>query len=182
MKRIAFIGTREPELRPAEWVKLYCDAVAAAVQHGHMVVTGGAPGCDQLAANRALTLGGQVMLILPFYNYEREWVSTVKSAFLKQLLIVADPEHHRDWEASVDRYHPAAGSLSRGARMMHSRNFGIVSNSDATVALPSSKPGGGGTGQGIRICRALGIKLFDLSQEEGRAALQAGLLKAPSAP
>jgi hypothetical protein len=44
------------------------------------------------------------------------------------------------------------------------RNYGIIYKADKVIALLNhSKPGGGGTGQGVRIANFLNIPVLDLN-------------------
>lgn len=66
------------------------------------------------------------------------------------------------------KYHPNPHSLSPGSVRLHARNYGIVSKSTAVIACPSEKPGGGGTGQGIRIAKDLNIPVFTCLPKDDR--------------
>lgn len=181
-KQIAFIGTREPNRLPREWVALYDRAVRYAAAQRFVIRTGAAVGADQQAASIAMANGAAVHLCLPWRGYEEEWVSSLSS--LVDWRVTFDtyaPSKHPEWAASVHEYHPRPDALSRGAFALHARNYGIVQPARIVVALPSQKPGGGGTGQGMRIAAGLGIRLFDLSQDSGRAALEALLPKGGAA-
>jgi hypothetical protein len=173
MRATAFIGTRDLKALPAEWVELYRLAVKHVVLLHQDIVTGAAVGADQLAAVTCLELGGQVHLKLPWSTYEAGWVSEMKARFPGQVhLEVYDVQQHPAWAVSVSQYHPAPGNLSRGAFALHARNYGILEAIQNVVALPSTKPGGSGTGQGLRIGRALEKRVFDLSQETHRQQME----------
>lgn len=173
MSNTAFIGTRVLNRLPVEWVQLYRLAVKHVVLLHQDVVTGAAVGADQLAAEACLEMGGQVYLKLPWSTYEVGWVSLMRARFPNQVhLEVYDARTHTVWSESVAQYHPAPGNLSRGAFALHARNYGIIEIARNVVALPSPKPGGGGTGQGIRLARALERRVFDLSQEPHRQQLE----------
>jgi hypothetical protein len=176
-KAIAFIGSRELSQFPQEWTELYCQSVRAAVKHGYTVVTGAARGSDQLAANTARIAGGRIRLILPWTSYECEWWVPLKNRYEDQVEIVTfDPDRDLKWIESVVLWHPAAEKLSRGSAALHARNYGIIEAAFGVVALPStSKPGEGGTGQGLRIARDLGKKIWDLTQDHERILLKNAL-------
>jgi len=174
--RIAFIGTRNFEHYANERAgSTYTKAVAWAVAWGYTITTGGCVGCDQHAGNIAYNLGGHLHLVLPWESYEEAWVSSLTKGAVT--VDVYNCDVHRTWTDSVIRYHPHGSNLSGGALALHARNFGIVEGTKAVVALPSNKPGGGGTGQGMRIAKDLGIPLFDLSTAEGCDALEARMNK-----
>lgn len=164
----AFIGTREIATVTPEIQELYTKAAVIAARAGCVVITGAAPGADQLAAEAALSVGGKIKLVLPWKNYERDWVDKIVEHCPSQVEveiynIVSDKQ--AEWTRSVARYHPTGDKLSAGAFALHARNYGIVCDASTVVAIPNpNKPGGGGTGQGIRIAQAKGIQLFDLSK------------------
>ncbi|GEM_PF-2896550 len=170
MTRIAFIGTRDLEAVPHEALEAFRQAALAAARAGATVVTGAAPGADQLAATLAISLGGRVHLVLPWETYERAWTRWAL-AHPGVTRTVYDPVEHAAWTESVFTHHPAGRRLAHGALALHARNYGIVSGSDLVVALPKDPAGRqGGTAQGLRIARALGIPARNLWSERDRAA------------
>ena len=169
---IAFIGTRAPGDVPIPWLNLFRRAATLVGASGHAVVTGAAPGADQLAAQCALSQGGEVTLVLPWRSYERAWVQRMRNQHVSRVFVGILPESIPTVALqSVKDHHPAFGSLSQGGRRLHARNYLIVHRADLIIALPSDKPGGGGTGQGIRIAEALNIPCVDLSLEGDRKTL-----------
>lgn len=97
---------------------------------------------------------------------------SVRSQYYERVsLEVYDPRPHRAWTGSVRTYHPAPERLTRGMFALHARNFGIVANAVAVIAAAKDSAQGGGTGQGIRIARGLGIPVIDLWGSENGAAL-----------
>lgn len=62
----------------------------------------------------------------------------------------------------MDKHHPASWHLTPAARALHARNYGILEQADVVVAFPRDGKEAGGTGQGIRIARAMGKELFVL--------------------
>jgi len=145
----AIIGTREPD--EAQREVAYRLAWAITTLGRRFVRTGAAYGIDQRAMEGSRP--DRLKVYLPWSAYNRDIVPAGSAT------IVYTPAIHYDWTDSVARYHPAASRLSRGAFALHARNFGIVSGTKAVIALPG--PGGsGGTGQGMRIARALGINVI----------------------
>lgn len=148
--------------------------MAITIIGGYIVRTGAANGIDQIAMEG--TRGRHLEVYLPWDSYNRSIISPSAS------VVVYDPTIHRTWTDSVSRYHPAGNRLSRGAFALHARNFGIIDGSHGVVALPD-EAGGGGTGQGIRIARALKIPLVqgnkgsitDVPRFIGRALQMLGL-------
>lgn len=166
-KGAAFIGSREISIVPEHILSLYKRAVVAAIEAGYTIITGAAEGCDQFAAETALNCGGEVLLLLPWSLYEKPWWSLQMIQHPGRISIHKyDETQQTSWRDSVKEHHPNWQKLSQGAYKLHARNYGIVDTSKIVVAVSNlSKPGGGGTGQGIRIAKAQGKKVWDLSQE-----------------
>jgi len=163
--RAAFIGTRRVNELTDEDHRKYLDAVDEAVRRGHIIRTGAAKGTDQIAAARALYQGGIVELVLPWTSYESDWVATYAGALDSGRLKI-EVYHEATypfWTASVDKYHPAPHQLTSRVRALHARNYGIVAKTQYVVALvaPDRK---GGTEQGIRIAKALGIRVLIIGE------------------
>ena len=79
--------------------------------------------------------------------------------------------------ASVDQHHPAPDRLSWGARLVHARNYRILVPRDPVafvVAAPSVHNGKpvGGTMQGIRIAKKLGIPVVLLNNKSIDSCLE----------
>ncbi len=176
----AAIGTTTPEKYPAEWVILFRRAVRHAVRCNLELRTGAAIGYDQIGAEEVLGAGGKVCLVLPWPNYERDWQTEITTANPGRVrMVVYDPAKHGDWTASVEKYHPAPHRLdSQGKFKLIARDYGIVYPARLVLAAPSAKPGKGGTGQGLRAARDLGIPVFDLSEAPDRDRLTKILEKA----
>jgi hypothetical protein len=154
-KRAAFIGTRRVEEVSDFAHAAYLNLVEKMVGEGYTIRTGAAPGADQLAAARALHLGGTVELVLPWKNYEALWVGCAMASYLEKVWVeVYDPYTHIAWGDSVHRYHPAVGKLNIRSFSLHARNYGIIEPCELVVALPAPDRQGG-TEQGIRIAEAL---------------------------
>jgi hypothetical protein len=169
--RIAFIGTRDLPAVPPAALDAYRQAALAAAARGATVVTGAAQGADQLAATLAISLGGRVHLVLPWEAYEYHWVRWAL-AHPGVTRAVYDPPEHAAWTESVFAHHPAGRKLAPGALALHARNFGIVSGADLVIALSKDCAGRhGGTAQGLRVARALGIPAYNLWIERDRTAV-----------
>ena len=175
MNKISFIGTREFSSLGSQVQEMYLESVTWAVQWGYTVSTGAAKGADQVAANRAIKLGGSLVLYLPWWGYEKEWIQSLPGGVE---YTVYSPKAHPSWGESVGEFHPNPKALSRGARALHARNFGIIEGSKAVIAV--SRKGQGGTAQGLRIARSLGIPTFDLFFEADRASLRGKMRSHPS--
>lgn len=187
MGRIAFIGTRDLGAVPELLVDAYRQAAIAAARAGSTVVTGAAPGADQLAATLAISHGGSVELVLPWATFEQKWVDWAR-VHRGVSVVVYDPlnnPEHVGWFDSVLRYHPAGRKLVGGAVALHARNYGIVCRAELVIALPkSARPDAwGGTGQGIRVARALGIpcRNFHVAADRESAARSLAALRPEAA-
>lgn len=145
----AIIGTREPdEEQKTVALNLAC---AIAIIGGHRVHTGAAYGIDQKAMEG--TSGKNLTVFLPWASYNRGIIPPGAT------IVVYDPTIHAHWARSVATYHPAPRNLTCGAFALHARNYGIIEGCAGVIALPGPD-GGGGTGQGIRIARALKIPII----------------------
>lgn len=175
---------------PEPWQHLYEQAVEWVVRWGYTVATGAAKGADQVAASQAVLYGGQVELYLPATDFEQEWVRSVLTMPGKRgkqvHVVVYDPAKHEHWAESVSKFHPNPSALTPYSWKLMARNYGIVEGAKAVIAIPKRRKLAdgqeslGGTGQGIRIARALGIPVFDLSTPEGREALQEKMARHPA--
>lgn len=161
MKFYAGIGSRRLSNREKE---LCFDIGVYLAEKGWALQTGAAFGADQAFAEGALTGGGSVLLCLPWLEYELDWVN---KAIARGAKTVTLNNTHKEALDSV-KTHPAYDKLSQGAKRLHARNYLIVQNTKMVLAYPKRTLGGhaGGTGQGIRIASAMGIKLFDLSKKK----------------
>lgn len=164
MPAIAMIGTRDFYRLSLEIRELYQDAAEHAAERGVSVITGAANGADKIAAQYCLDKGGKVTLVLPWADYEREWVDTVMEQYTGQVeMVTYNPNQHHQWTESVAKYHGNVKALTRGMYALHARNYGIIERASSVIAVPSNKIGGGGTGQGIRIAKALGKPVLNLT-------------------
>jgi hypothetical protein len=154
-KSVAVIGTRTPEKDEA--CAIY-NLVTVLSSLGYSISTGMAQGVDQVAAFAAVH---GLDVYLPWASYEEVALNELRKLNPHLKVHVYNIHAAPDWTESVTKYHPAASSLTPGAFRLHARNYGIVAGRDLVVTLKSNRPGGGGTGQGIRIAKALGIPLVE---------------------
>ena len=169
---VAIIGTRKYFGLPYVRRDTLKHVARSCGQRKIPVRTGAAPGTDQVAAVSALMSGGSVTLVLPWSSYESAFVARMRADFHDRVTVEVfdqDASAHAAWIKSVREYHPASDRLTSGAFCLHARNYGIVAPADWITALPS--PEGGGAGQGMRIGRGLGKRVFDLTNEVDTAAL-----------
>ena len=134
-------------------------------KRGWMLSTGAAKGADQAFAEGALRAGGKVILHLPWWSYEKEWVDAMCARYGDQIIIdVLDPKKDKEALHSVEIYHPAWYRLSQGALKLHARNYKIVKDVEIILAWPVNNSGG--TMQGIRIAEDLGIRVLRLDDDK----------------
>lgn len=173
--RMSLIGTRDLTLPPREAVALYRRAACVLAQEGYVIVTGGCVGADQLAAESALVVGGNVELYLPWTTYESAWVDRVAAAHGSRVqCVIYDAEVHTEWTESVKLYHPHHQRIQGPDVAFYARHYGLTAAGDGMIALPSHVESGG-AGQGIRVARALGKPLLILTSADDRARLEAML-------
>ena len=156
MKMYAGIGSRK--LDKAQWQ--FCYGVGRwLAEQGWTLRTGACKGADQAFAEGALSVGGKVILCLPWPSYEFKWVEPCVGQGAETRLL---QYWHKEYHASVDTYHPAPERLSDAARKLHARNALILNNARFVLAFPGKTLGG--TGQGIRIAEGSGIKVIRLDR------------------
>lgn len=178
MESYAFIGTKQPKTLPRAWYQLFTAAAEYAARNGITVHTGATPGSEQLAAERALRAGGAVRLYLPWHGFETAWLTGISQAYPKQVLTVSfDPDVHSEWTAAIHAWHPNGEHLARASLAIYARNYGLVRESTAAVALPylrvkNGLADKGQTEQGLEVARGLGLPVYDLSEEDGRESLR----------
>lgn len=107
----------------------------------------------------------RLVVYLPWMAYNSALVPT------EARRIIYTPLLHEEWRRSVELYHPRVGSLTRGSYALHARNYGIIEGSVLVLAFPDPT-GDGGTGQGVRVAKALGVPLVEIRKG---AAVKAGV-------
>lgn len=153
MLRAAIIGTREPDTFQFKTARILASLLSRDL--GYTITTGGAYGIDQAAMESAAP--GMLTVYLPWERYNEHLIPSHARR------VVYSPKIHKDWAASVLKYYPAPGRLSRGAMALHARNYGIVENTVAVNAFPN-EIGGGGTAQGVRVALGLGIPVLQANK------------------
>lgn len=157
--RVACIGSRDLN----EQELSYCFEIGRLiVLHGFELHSGNAPGADQ-----AYAAGGndvdptRVHIHLPWRSFQRQ--------------AIVEGNHVYEYPFGSMRFyvdiaaecHPRWQYLRDYAKKLHTRNASILvpnqKNVDVCLAWPSKRPGGGGTGQGMRIAQSRDIRLVDLT-------------------
>lgn len=153
--RISVIGTREPAVFQK---KLAYGISEEILKKDWEISTGAADGIDSIGMRAAKDMEKAHLLYvyLPWGSYNKEFIPDGSNIIIYR--------EHAEWKDSVYKYHPSPDNLTRGIFALHARNYGIISNSDAVIAFPGYKLGG--TGQGIRIAKGLGINVITISPKD----------------
>jgi hypothetical protein len=149
MRSIAIIGTRDPSSLQAQIAKHAAEELSKTFR----IRTGGADGIDTIAMENSIPANLDVFL--PWASYNRGKVPAGCN------IIVYNPNKDHNWTRSVRQFHPAPNNLTRGAIALHARNYGIVAEANIVLALPGPS-GQGGTGQGIRVAKGMGITVVEV--------------------
>jgi hypothetical protein len=157
MRSYAGIGSRET---PRKILEVMTEVALWLQQRGWTLRTGAAKGADQAFAAGA---GADSVLCLPWQSYEQDFVYMLKSMGAK--VEVLEDEDAAAF-AAVDKYHPAAGRLSQGARRLHARNHSILKGVSFVICWTPDGKISGGTGQALREALARKIKIFNLAKKE----------------
>jgi hypothetical protein len=199
---VAVVGTRQPAGVPPERLQLFLEAVRAAARRGQVLHAGAAVGAERLAVEAALTCGGSVRLFLPWAQFERDWVNSIRRQAPERVeVVVFDSNEHPDWLAAARSFDPQARYYSTATAAGYARQCGIIQGCEMVIALPhvrvrwervqEKQPAGwfgrrgraasvavpvedrGSTEQQIRLATYLGAKVVDLSRDADRESLQA---------
>jgi hypothetical protein len=176
---VAVLGTNEFEAADRDTQQIYLSAVTRLALARIPIRTGASTGCDQVAAHAALEVGGRVELVLPWSRFQSEWVGTTSGKYPGRCHVeVFDPARHADWLASVAVYAHPGEVIIAATRKLYARVYGIVQPTEIVLAMPLVSERGG-TGQGMRIARALGKVVLDVRREEDRERLYVWLKGLP---
>jgi len=175
---VAVLGTNEFEAVERDIQQVYLSAVTRLALARIPIRTGASTGCDQIAAQAALEVGGPVELVLPWPRFQAHWVNLFRRKYPSRCRVeVFDRTHHPHWLDSVARYarEPVLGVRTR---QLYARVFGIVEPTEIVLAMPLVAERGG-TGQGMRIARDLGKVVLDVRRPDDREQLYAWLKGLP---
>jgi hypothetical protein len=173
--RAAFVGARDLSHVPSRAVRDFQELAALAAHLGIELVTGAAPGADQMAATIAIGLGGRVHLLLPWGTFERAWVDWARP-HRGVTITVYRPDTHQEWAETALDLHPLGRRLAPGPLALLARTCGIAVTSSLLVALPRDPDGKlGGTGFALRCARARGIPALTTWTPDGAVAAREAL-------
>jgi hypothetical protein len=166
MARIAGIGSRDLNDEQLNIVEKLGEWI---VRCGHELHSGGAQGADQAFARGGNRVDPtRVFVHLPWLSYER---NAIKLGNHVDILASMNFTEQQTYEEYAQAHHPAWDRLTNGGKLLHARNGRILfpngypgQSVDLVTAWPSTKLGGGGTGQGIRMAHAARIPVINLAQ------------------
>src|SRR5574343_107306 len=154
MIKYAGIGSRKT---PARVLNIMEEFAREAAECGFSLRTGGAIGADEAFLRGAKQARGHYTLYLPWYRYNNHEDNA--------LYIIG--------QGAMDlaaKYHPAWQLCGPAVKKLHARNGYIVLGIslrdpvDFVVCWTPSGRGEGGTGQALRIAKALDIHCIDLGR------------------
>lgn len=162
------IGSRET---PADVRELMSRIAIVMGERGVTLRSGGAEGADTAFYLGAVRVAGPREIYIPWdgFNGMKANGTTVLHCVNQKALDLA-AEVHPNWAA-----------CSQGAKQLHARNgFQVLGRnlddpSSRVVCWTPGGKGGGGTGQALRIARAMDIPIDDLGDPEVLAMYQAQL-------
>lgn len=158
--RVACIGSRDLSEEALD----DCTEIGRlVVSRGFELHSGNAPGADQAFAQGGNSVDPKrVHLHLPSFSFNLEAIVLGNHVYTYPF------DDLRFYSTIAADCHPKWEYLKDYVRKLHVRNASILvpqkQNVDVCVAWPSQRIGGGGTGQGMRIAAARGIRLIDLTQ------------------
>ena len=159
-KIYAGIGSRRT---PQEMLELIKKIGGKLAELGWTLRTGACCGPDQYFANGALKVGGNVVLCLPWWCYEKVWVKAAKDLGA-QVETLTDTD--REAFEAVKEFHPAAHRLMPAVKKLHARNHNILKGSSFVVCYTPGGKVSGGTGQALREAISRGVLIRNLGNPE----------------
>lgn len=169
---VAVLGTNQFEAADRDTQHVFRSAVTRLALARIPIRTGASSGCDQIAAQAALEVGGPVELVLPWPRFQADWVSMIRHRYAGRCHVeVYDRGRHPHWLESVSRYgRPDEAVAGLRTQKLYARVFGIVEPAEIVLAMPLVSERGG-TGQGMRIARAMGKVVLDVRRLDDRERL-----------
>lgn len=157
MKYYAGIGSRETPNKILGAMALLADWLGS---EGFTLRSGGAEGADMAFEMGADRLSYDKEIFLPWKGFNGN----------NSKLYIIGP---RAFDIA-EEIHPAWGRLNYGARLLQARNIHQVLGDtldkpvNFIICWTKGASGSGGTGQAIRLANKLGIKVFDLGEDDLR--------------
>jgi hypothetical protein len=160
---IAVLGTNEFDAPDRRLQDMYLNSIVRIALSRIPIRTGASTGCDQIAAQTALETSGRVQLVLPWADWEEQWVKKTREKYPARCSIeVFDPVKHAHWLESVEKYRRPGEVLTPKKYALYARVYGIVEPCEIVLCMTAWSQRRGGTGQGIRIARGLGKQVLDV--------------------
>lgn len=158
--KVACIGSRD--LTP-EQLELCREIGRGVVSKGFELHSGNAVGADQAYARGGNEVNPEMVhLHLPWRGFNRKAIEAGNHAHVYPF------DGMRFYVDIAAECHPKWDYLRDYVKKLHARNVSILMPQrqavGVCVAWPSQRLGGGGTGQGMRIAKAKGIRLIDLTK------------------
>ena len=159
MPKYAGLGSRKT---PNDILIVMEKTAEVLAESNHLLRTGACKGADQAFVKGAINANGNFKLYLPWENYEKQWVDSVREyhCIVKTL--------NSKWDGmayySVNKYHPASEKLSEGGIKLHARNYLIVKFVDFIICWTPNGKVTGGTGQALRIAKTENIPVYNLGK------------------
>lgn len=165
----AVIGTRNPtpEQKAALATFLQKQPIKAVLH------TGACEGIDQLGADMWLGMGGHIALHLPWKNYSKDWVQSLRDNHSGKGTIRVGGKNH-ECVAMAAAHHPIWSALKSTAQLFHTRNVSIVRGCEKVWAAPGTSAHGGGTAMGIKVALHMNKTLIVKDAVPGRTWQQCG--------
>jgi len=159
MKAYTGVGSRDC---PDYMFNLIAKIAFRLAKRGYVLRSGGAAGCDTAFEMGCLAAGGKSEIYIPWQGFNQSTSDLIFERFKNRFTA----------EIIAKLIHPAYGKLSRGAKMLHSRNvyqvFGtdLKSPSDFLLCYTTNGTAKGGTRTAIKLGELADIRtrnLYDAS-------------------
>lgn len=163
MLAYAGIGSRKT---PANILEAMTRIASQLADQGWLLHSGGAQGADQAFAKGARE---KAIIYLPWDGFQGQHIDPLANPDLNPSYVVLEGMDFLECKATAMRIHPRSSRLSGGAVKLHARNVAIIEgtrHSSEVKAVICWTPRGkivGGTGQGLRQAKELGIPIYNLA-------------------
>jgi hypothetical protein len=143
-----------------------------------LLYSGNAPGSDQAFQKAS---NGKNIVFIPWDGFEQ-----ISFDYKKESIGYYVMGNSPEGQKSIDQFHPAPMSLSRGARSLMARNYHQIvgTGSYPTVSFvvccadpKSNNEVAGGTGQAVRIANSMKIPVFNIRADGWQPAFKDFCLK-----